>query len=182
MSPAGYSGLPIMASHTSPPDFLVGSRGNIFSGQASVFRGVPLLGKNRIDGLEAVVITCGLPRTVWTPFPSSSVTHGSFPFVTFATYPPDLLVRPRTNIFGGQACVSRGVPFLRKNWIDGLEAVVFTNDFPRTVWTPSPSSSVIEGSFPFVTFATCPPDLPVRPRANILGGQASVPGGVPLFS
>ena len=152
-----------------PPDFLVGPRGNISGSQASVLRGVPFFGENWIDSLKAGLFAYGFPRTVWTPFPSSSVTHGSFPFVTSATYPPDLPVRPRANIFGGQACVSRGVPFLRKNWIDGLEAVVFTNDFPRTVWTPSPSSSVTEGSFPFVTFATYPPNSFVRPRANILG-------------
>jgi len=84
-----------MTLMTYPPDFLVGPRGNIFSGQASVFRRVPLFGKNRINGLEAVVFTNDFPRTVWTPSPSSSVTEGSFPFVTFATYPPDLPVRPR---------------------------------------------------------------------------------------
>lgn len=99
-----------MTSHTSPPDFLVTAWGNVPTGQALVLRRVPFFGENWIDGLEAVVFTYGFPRAVWTPSTSGSVADGSFPFMSFATYPPDFLVRPRGNIFGSQALVLRGVP------------------------------------------------------------------------
>ena len=79
--------------------------------------------------------------------------------MALAAYPPNFLVRPRRNIFSSQASIPRGVPFLGKSWIDGMEAVVFTYGFPYTVWASSPTASLIDGSFPFVTLAAYPPDL-----------------------
>jgi len=180
-TPAIYGSLPLMTLAAYPPDFLVGPRGNISGSQASVPRGVPFFGENWIDSLKAGLFAYGFPRTVWTPPAGSSVADGSFPFMTFATHPPDFLVRPRGNISGSQGPVLRRVPLFGKNWIDGLEAVVFTYGFPCMVWTPAAGSSVADGGFPFVTPAAYPPHFLARPGSDILRIQVSILGRMPLF-
>ena len=154
-----HSSLPLMTFTAYPPHFLVRLRGNIFGSQATVLRGVPFFGKNRIDGLEAVVFTYGFPRTVWAAITLTPATYGSLPLMALATHPPDFSVGPCGNVCGSQASVPRGVPFFGKSWINGLEAVVFINGFSYTIWASSPTASLIDGSLPFVTLAAYPPDL-----------------------
>jgi hypothetical protein len=153
-----HSSLPLVTLTAYPPDFLVRLRGNIFGSQATVLRVVPFFGKNRIDGLEAVVFTYGFPPTVWAAITLAPATYGSLPLMALATHPPDFSVGPCGNVFGSQASVPRGVPFFGKSWIDGLEAVIFINGFSYAVWASSPTASLIDGSFPFVTLAAYPPD------------------------
>ena len=89
-----YSSLPFVTSTAHPPDLSAGTWGDISRSQGAILCGVPFFGKCRIDSLETVVFTYGLASTVRAAIALAPTGDNGLPLVTFATYPPGLLVRP----------------------------------------------------------------------------------------
>ena len=156
------SSQPLMTVMAYPPDFPVGPRRSISSSQASVPRRVPFIGKNWIQGLKAVVFRCSFPRAVWAAPSTTSTSYSSRPLMTSHTSPPGFLFGSRRDIFSSQAAVPRRVPFIGKNWIDGLQAIVLRCGSSGAVRAAIPSVPATYGGLPLVTLTTSPPDLLVR--------------------
>ena len=172
-----------MAFRTPPPDLAMGTGHHVAGAQRSVFYRVPLGGNFRkcrsqvvfsrnflpvgADGASAA----GCPRFDLRP-----------PFVPLVTAPPDCfvaagqdLVRPQPAIFarmplGGQVGITCGQVGLA-----GAGAGPAAIGAAGVVVCPGGHLRL-----PDVPLTAAPPHFPLASIANVTGGRAAIPSGVPL--
>lgn len=116
--------LPLVSLSTNPPDFFPRAWSNVLWCQGVVLRRMPFFGECRVNGLQTIIATNRLSSTIRTT-PFLSCGNYSFPFMAFATNPPDFLVRFRNNISWGQVAVFCGMPFLSKAGTYYLKVVLW---------------------------------------------------------
>jgi hypothetical protein len=174
------SGLPLMALVTSPPNLLARTRGNVLGGQPPIPAGMPFFGQHWVNGLQAVVITYGFSSTVGAAPPFVPVGYDSLPLMALRAHPPDFLAGTRGNIPRSQTSILGGMPFFGKKWVDSLQTVVITYGFSSTIRAASAISPLVYSRLPLVALITSPPDFVPRIWGNVLRGQSSISGGVPL--
>ena len=111
---------------------------------------------------DGLLLPMSLSSAVWAAVSTASISNSSQPLMTVMAYPPDFPVGPRRSISSSQASVPRRVPFIGKNWIDGLQAIVLRCGSSGAVRAAIPSVPATYGGLPLVTLTTSPPDLLVR--------------------